>query len=191
VPVRQRQEEDDAGAARVEFPPEVLEPERLREVLTIPEQEYFVRRWHEYMMEHQGDFNRAEDYDAIVEMIICYINIYRIEKKKKNAPALVWDKCVGMEAHNLHLRITNLRRDLKTSRKSRLETQESKESNLVKLMTSYAKDGQSRLGRIIEDRLIEQVSAEDEMLRRKRERLSQHSQPEIIDAEVEEKGGNS
>jgi hypothetical protein len=141
-------------------------------------------------MEHQGDFNRAEDYDAIVEMIICYINIYRIEKKKKNAPALVWDKNMDVVAHNLHLRITNLRRDLKTSRKARLETQESKESNLVKLMTEYAKNGQSRLGKIIEDRLLQQVSEEEEMLRRKRERLSHHSQPEITQAEVEEPSGD-
>lgn len=190
VPVRQREPEDDAGAARVEFPPEILEPDMLRSTLTIPEQEYFVRRWQEYMMEHGGDFNRAEDFDAIAEMIICYINLFRIEKRLKNSPSLQLDLRTDTVKHNIHLRITNLRRDLKTSRKARLETQESKESNLVKLMTTYAKDGQSRLGRIIENRLIQQVTEEDEMLRRKRERMSPNHRT-IIDAEVVEKGGDS
>lgn len=189
VPVRQRQEEDDAGAARVEFPSEILEPDILRSALTIPEQEYFVRRWQEYMDEHGGDFNRAEDYDAVAEMIICYINLYRIEKRKKNSPGLQVDFKTDTVTHNLHLRIGNLRRDLKTSRKARLETQENKESNLMRLMTEYAKNGQSRLGKIMEDRLIQQATDEDEMLRRKRERILPHRS--VIDVEVLEQGGDS
>lgn len=167
VPAKKESKEPEPT---VDFPEEILEPDLLRQVLTIDEQKYFIRRWKEYMSEHQRDFNSAEDYDSIVELMMNYIQLYRIEKKQKNAPTLAYDRSVDFVKHNIHIRIRNLKIDLKTRRKDRLETKESRQSKMLGVITDLAKNSQSGLRDVLEENLKQQLLSEKDMITRKQER---------------------
>ena len=172
VPESKPTEDDEASTPSVEFPDEILEPDKLREVLTKDEQRFFIRRWNEYMFEHQRDFNRAEDYDTVVELILCYVHEFRILKRMKNAPSLSYDRNVDTVMHNIHNRIGNLRRDLKTRRKDRIESKETRQSQFLQVVTEIAKSGQNQ-GALqeVQRRLLAQEEMEDDMISRKKERI--------------------
>lgn len=183
-PTATLEQEEEALAAHqlktvIDFPEFIQDPDRIREILTIQEQRYFVRRWAHYMNEHSGDFNWAEDYDSLIELILNYIHQFRLIKKMKNAPTLGFDKAFDTVVHNVHLRIRNLKNELKTRRRDRLDSKDNKQSLLFEVIKARAGENK-QLGDAIDRRLTLELQAENELLAQKRIR-----DPKVFDEDGE------
>lgn len=123
----------------MKFPESVRNPEIIKNCLTKDEVIYFIDRWNQYYSEYGSDLNTANDYDQMVELIMNLIDLYRIQKKKKNSEKLVTDPLVDQIVHRTHTRVQTLLASLKTRRKDRVEMNVHKEDNLVKLLLRRAK----------------------------------------------------
>lgn len=123
----------------MEFPPSIRNPEIIKNCLTKDEIIFFIDRWNQYYAEYGDDLNSANDYDQMIELVMNLIDLYRIQKKKKNSDRHVFDAALADIQHKTHTRIQAILTSLKTRRKDRVEMNQHREDNLVKLLCERAR----------------------------------------------------
>lgn len=153
----------------IEFPPSIRNPEIIRNCLTKDEIIFFIDRWTVYYKEYGDDLNDATDYDQLLELIMNYIDLYRIQKKKKNSEKAVTDPAIADIQHKTSNRIQALLTSLKTRRKDRVEMNMHKEDNLMKILCETARQS-TDAAIMITNRVLKESSEEKKFLEHKRNR---------------------
>ncbi len=159
---------EEKSCRRVIFPPSVRNPEMIRNCLTLDEQDYFVDRWTAYYKEYGDDLNEANDYDQMVELMMCLVDLYRIQKRKFTKKMLIEDADLDQITHRIHNRIQTILSSLNARRKDRMQTNQHSESNLIHLLMQ--KSAQLRSAKDIQ--LENEELEEEQALREKKARGS-------------------
>lgn len=148
--------------------PSCLDADSIRDSMSKRELVYFVSRWNSYMLEHEQDFNTAEDADDLRELLQCYVQQMRMEKKKNTNPAFNYRVDFDKIAQNLSIRIQTIKTSLGTRRKDRIENNERKQSAFVGLIVGMAKE-KSSIADALEQKMIQHIE-EDLFIKRKLEK---------------------
>lgn len=158
-------------------PPEGFKnPNKLLYIFTNDELIEFCDIWKRYWEEMGSDLDDGSDYDDLFELCVQYIELYRLAKKKATAPGLVFDDKVDKIAHNVHLRIQNLKTALKMRRKDRLESGKTDEKNFIALICDRASKGSEFIEK--SRQLIRQQEEEEMEFLRKKDHAPTNSLPQ-------------
>lgn len=132
--VEEVEKNDKKKKKYIVFPPSVRNPGMIRNCLTLDEQRYFLDRWKAYYKEYGDNLNEANDYDQMVELMMCLIDLYRIQKRKFTKQVLIEDSDLDQITHRIHGRIQAILSSLNTRRKDRMQINQHSESNLIDLL---------------------------------------------------------
>lgn len=135
IPKIEEPEKED----KYEIPSSIRNAAIIKAVLTKEELGFFIERWNEYYATFGADLNTANDYDQMVELIMCLVDQFRIQKKKKTSDRIVLDPNVDQIMHRIHTRIQNILSAFYIKRKDRVEAQDKKDENIIKLLVNLAK----------------------------------------------------
>lgn len=149
--------------------PKKVDSQRLKDSLNVTELKFFIEKWNEYMLEHGKDFNEAEDVDDLTELIMNMIFQWRLNKLLKSKPSSAFMKAYVDREQNIHTRIQTLKTNLNIRRKDKVEGNERKTSEFMKLIIEVAKK-EGGLRGAMENKITQDTNEIKEMLLKKKER---------------------
>lgn len=156
-----------SAKARRSFPSTVRNPEIIKNCLTDDEVIFFIDRWEAYYSQYGDDLNAANDYDQMVELIMNLIDLYRIQKKKKNSERSVLDPAIADIQHKTSARVQAILTSLKTRRKDRVEMNQHREDNLVMLLCKQAR-GDENFSKMVAAQAQDELNEERKFLENKK-----------------------